>query len=322
MKTIRGIVTILLMSIMFLGLVSCSRRGGETSVIRINIGHAITSVVTQMLKMSDSFKNILPDGVSVEWTTVNRSNDIRDAIAAGRIDVGAIGIAQLLSALANDLPIVLISYAGPASGFIYSANPSIRSAEDMHRANRIAISNIGGVQHFRLMLLAKEFFGDANIFNNRLVSMQTPDMLATVETSDILDLIVVSSTISALTENVERLNRIADLSMLGEDGMFLVAGREFYENNPALIDILRGAFREVVDFLNENPDKAAQLLADEFGYSDAAEIAEELKLSPPRIEVSESGFDMVVEAMYAFGMIPRRVLLADLPNYNSIPKRP
>ncbi len=102
-----------------------------------------------------------------------------------------------------------------------------------------------------------------------------------------------------------------------------VGSQEFADNNPMLVEALISASQEAMDFLNNNPSEAAELLTHQYDGVSTAEIEEQIKAVPFTIDISESAYDTVANLMFEIGAIPESPQkFSELPNYDTIPQVP
>jgi NitT/TauT family transport system substrate-binding protein len=312
-------------------LTGCAKSNGESTekdykstVIRVQYTNAYGSAVPQILMFNKYLENSLPEGVTVEWVNINSGTDVRDALVAGQIDIATMATPSVIAAIENGLPLEVISGSAVLSGILYSHNPEIRGLADIKAGDKVSLINIGNSQHLALMLACKEQLGAAGKLSDNLVSMQYADVFASLASSDELDCAVMGFPNLKKADAIETLEPILDLTPILREyniGNFTIVNEKFLDENPYLIEVFSKAFNEAVEYINQESAAAAQLLADFYGEIDAADIVEQLKSAPPKLEISESAYDKVAALMYEVGMLdhaPKK--FSELPNYASIPK--
>ena len=300
--------------------------GYQSQKIVINNGAAFAMPAMQLLMITGWLEEMLPEGVIVEWVDISGSTNARDALITRQSDIGCIALPALVLAIENGLPVTIMFGSVIQSGVLYSARPEIRHLDDLRDTDKIAILAMGSTGHLALMITSKELYGNVEEFNGNIVTMQHPDMLTTVETSDILSGIIFGFPNTIRANRIPKLAPIYDFSNVSKEynlGHFIVANEEFYSNNPVLIEIVNQAYRRAYDFIIGNPDEAAEMLVNVFNDIDVADIAWQLKEEPPFLKISESAYERVANLMYEVGMIPNPPKpFSSLPNYDSIPKVP
>jgi len=311
----------------FVGIIACVYftgcvRRNAGNVVRLNDSGSFLGSVATTIRLKGLIEPHLPEGVSVEWTNIVSSSDVRDAIAAGRIDIGNAAAPAFITAFENNLPIRLISAAARTPTKLFSNNPAINSFEDLTSSSRVAISTRGNLQHLAFLIKSEELFGNAVIIDSTLVSISAPNALASIRTGTDLDaaLFIFPEIIAA--NEIEGVRVIADLTSIVIDyniSSYFLANERFAENNPAIMEAFMIAAAEAVYFMTNNPVEAARILAEFYGI-EARHVEEALIVAPPRLEVY--GYDRIANVMYEAGLLDRRpTLFRDLPNFDEIPRK-
>jgi NitT/TauT family transport system substrate-binding protein len=209
--------------------------------------------------------------------------------------------------------------------FCFSAKDNIKSLEDISETDRIAVvTSIGNNPQLAFMAACKDVFGSAGKFETNAVAMKTADMIAAITVTDDISVVLTSYTPLLNSENWILQNEIVDLNAYGKEyslGACNVANSDFAAENPAIIEAYYAAERETVNFINEHPDEAAAILAKYWEGESIENIEQMLRDNPPKVEISESGYDKLASFMYEIGLLdhePKK--FSELPNYDTIPK--
>ena len=308
------------------GIIACVSFSGcaprnTRNVVRLNDSGSFLGSVSTIIRLKGMIEQYLPDGVVVEWTSIVSSSDVRDAIAAGRIDIGNAAAPTFISAYENNLPIRLISAASRTPTKLYSNNPVINSFQDLTNSSRIAISTKGNLQHLAFLIRSDELFENAIVFDNTLVPISAPNALASIRTGTDLDAALFIFPDIIVANEIEGIRIIEDLTSIVIDyniSSYFLANDEFAKNNPTIIEAFEKAAADAVEFMTTNPAEAARVLA-EFYEIEARHVEEALIAAPPRLEVY--GYDRIANVMYEARLLDKRpTLFRDLPNYDDIPK--
>jgi NitT/TauT family transport system substrate-binding protein len=302
-----------------------TNKGYTASEIKIGYTSTYGSSVLHLMMLTNMIEEFLPNDVSVKWFSLENANNNRDALVSGSTDVGSQTMISMVTSIANDLPLVFLANSVVVSAKVYSADSDILSLGDIKSSDKIALSNLGGMYQFAIELYCKDKYGDAKLFQNNYIAMAYPEMFASVLTSDDISCVVLTSPYIQMADQSEKLFEIMDLtSVLSENNVSNVisANKDFYENNPVLIEALNKAIDKATRFMNEQPSEAAKIIAEWGNAGDnVKEIEENIKRSPPTIYFSESAYNKVSELMYEVGMIQSQPkMFSELPNYDSIPK--
>jgi NitT/TauT family transport system substrate-binding protein len=207
---------------------------------------------------------------------------------------------------------------------LYSNGLSITSLDDIVPNDKISIVSVGGTPDMALKLYSKERYGDYNKFDDNLWVLQYPEVFASISTSDDITgaLITFPSTVTA--DEHEKTIFVEDLTPVITNyglGVTLSTNEDFYNQNPALIDIFYKVAGDTIDFMNNNPGEAAQILSEFYEGLDPADIEAQIKSAPPTLDVSENAYNTVAELMQEMGILTKEPLkFNELPNYDKIPK--
>jgi NitT/TauT family transport system substrate-binding protein len=328
MKNFKRFACAALAAVMTLSMVSCAKKEAESTdagytakTIHINAMNGYSHLLTQVIKEFDLLTPYLPDDVTIEYSTVNNSAGIRDAIVSGNIDISITASPSAISAIENDLPLVLLSGHLVNSCAIASRNPAIQSVEDLLNANGIFVSSLISATALAIQAMSKDEFNDSSALVSQFTPLESAESLIAFASSYDVDCISggFPNTVSAM--EVPEAHRVVDLTPYAKKydiGLFYVANADFYENNPLLIEAFRKAQQAALLYIQENPDEVIEVLTELFGI-DAELIRQELGKSIPSLEVI--GYDNCAALMYEAGMLdhaPKK--FSELPNYASIPK--
>ena len=318
---------LIVLLIFALSLASCSSEpsdesnaGFSSTVIRINGSNNQVSAIQLVIRYKELLEPYLPDGVTVEWTDIANAADQRDAIVAGRVDIAGVAVPNVITALDNGLPLVIISAAAGSPVYMYSNNPDIQKFQDINAETRISLVTKGNAPHLAFLAKCKDVFGEATIFENNLVPMPHTEALASLESGRELDCSMFSLPTTLRANEIEGIQMIDDLTpYINEYGLtsYFVANEDFYKLNPMLIEAFRMASRDAVEYIRNNLSEVSILLGDLYEV-DSVHIEEALLDCPPSLEVR--GFDRLVDLMFEAGILANEPMrLEDLPNFDDIP---
>ena len=300
---------------------SADERGYTSETIRINDSNSYASCVQAIIRSNGMLEQYLPEGITVEWTGIANSTDIRDAVIAGRIDIASVGSPSVITAIENQIPLVIISSTAGAPLYLYCKNPTIKAFEDINENTRITIPSKAAAAHIAFLAKCKDVFGDGTVFDNNLVIIPNTEALASIASSDEYDgcLIGIPTTIRA--NEIDGLSVLEDLTPVVLDygiTSFFVCNEDFYDNNPVIIEAFRKATIDAIEFIRNHTAKAAEILGEIYDIPPEY-LVEALKTCPPDIYVS--GYDRLAEFMLEVGILSSAPMRYEtLLHYNDIPK--
>ncbi len=175
--------------LLFLVLIGCDRPDRDQPVLRIAEQHGLAYIPAALLQApSELLGEVGGDSISgfrnvvkLEWIRVNNATAIREAMVAGRLDVGFMGIPPYL--IGRDRGFAWRAFTGLSRSplGLVTLNPELRHMDDLLRTLdtgepvRIALPQPGSIQHILLAMALERQRREPTLFDNRLVSMGHPD---------------------------------------------------------------------------------------------------------------------------------------------------
>ena len=320
---------VLLISTMYVPRRKPQGNGYNTNVIHFNVVHSYVHMLTHIIKEKDFLSPYLPDGVTVEWTTINTSPELRDAMVSGNVDITILASPAVITAIENGLPILILSGHVVNSCGIFSKNSNIKGIEDLALANGIYISSLSATASLAILAMCQDEFNDAQLLSEKFIAQSNDLSMIAFESSNDVDCFANGFPNTVRTRQIDGVHQVVDLTPYARKydlGNYYVVSEKFYNENPLLIEGFRKAQKDALDFAASQPEEAAELLEKVFEIERniTAEnmksiIAEEMKKSPPRLEIS--GYDKCAGLLYEAGILSKPpVQFADLPNYKGAEK--
>mgnify|MGYP000949109252 FL=1 len=206
-------------------------------------------------------------GLKPVWKEYGSGGAVREALVAGEVDVGFMGIPPFLIGWDKGcqwkvamgfvvVPVGLVTY-----------DPAIKSLKDFKPGDKIAVPSPGSVQHILLAMAAEKELGSANALDNNIVAMPHPDAAAALISKK-----GIKAHFTTPPYLFEELSQpgfhlvIDDLQIFGHPFSFNVgvANQRFHDQKPAAYSSFVNAIGEAMAWINTNKKTAANLLAPEF----------------------------------------------------------
>src|SRR5688500_14024321 len=205
--------------------------------------------------------------IKVEWATLGGPAQINDGIISGAIDVGAVGLPNLITlwektrtnvkvravAGLNFMPLLLVT-----------RDPKIKTLKDYGEKDRIALPSVKiSMQAILLEMAAAKEFGVANYekLDPLTVSMGHPDAFAAVTSGGG----EVASHFSSLPFQNRQLKLpgihqvISSYDIIGPHSVSAISmTTKFYESNPKMVAALLGAMKEATAWIKSDRRAAAE----------------------------------------------------------------
>jgi len=321
----KAIIIALVLIIACVGFAGCGNTSGNSKkvrTVRINCNATYTAATFQLIKNNGLLDQYLPEGVTIEWTSIGSAPDIRDAILTGNLDISDMAALSFIIAQDKNIPLTMISACGMTPIMIYSNNDEIQSLDEIRADSKIAITNKTTTLHSAFLATCKEELGDALIFDNNLCAVPAADALASLSSSSDYDLAIFSFPNYAKADKLDNLTLIKDMTPYIEkygDGALVVTSDEFYKTNKDVVEAFRKAQEDALKMIEADIEGVATQLADIYGI-DSYLVLDALNLLPPSKYVD--GYDEQGTLLFEAGLLssePQK--LSDLDNYNELPRR-
>ena len=212
----------------------------------------------------------LPD-YEIEWSRLGNTAAIREAILAGRLDVGFMGIPPFLIGYDRGMEWSIFTGLSQAPLGLVTWRDDLRSLSDFGPQDKIALPQPGSIQHILLSMACQRQLGNAQALDDRLVTMNHPDgMNALLSRRDI------SAHFTSPPYLMEELAAegtsmvVSGRQAMGGDFTFIVgvATDQLSKDNPRAVAALRRALAQSIDYMQTNRPEVLALLAGEYGLSE------------------------------------------------------
>jgi NitT/TauT family transport system substrate-binding protein len=205
--------------------------------------------------------------IKVEWTTLGGPAQINDGIISGAIDVGAVGLPNLITlwektrtnvkvrAIAglNFMPLILLT-----------RDPKIKSLKDYGEKDRIAVPSVKiSMQAILLEMAAAKEFGESNYekLDPLTVSMGHPDAFAALASGGG----EVASHFSSAPFQNRQLKQpgyhqvVSSYDIIGPHSVSCISmTTKFHDGNPKMVAALLGAMKEATAWIKSDKRAAAE----------------------------------------------------------------
>lgn len=281
MKKIYKIIVVgLLLVCMLLSLCACSENSTSkvaeiTIAYQGGIGYAPIHILESQGLIEAKYEELTGKEVKVNFQKLDSGADINTGIIGGTIDIGCMGIAPAVSAVASGVPAKVLTGLCSQTHGLMTSDPSIKTLSDIGDT-QIALVNIGSIQHILLAMAAEKELGDAHALDNNIVKMSHAEGYAALEAGTYKLHLTSSPYINREREN-ENYTEIAAVNEIWPDGnTFLVAlaSTALQEENAELFDAITEAFAEAIDFINNDQEAAAEIVADYLGQDVETTLAD------------------------------------------------
>lgn len=204
-------------------------------------------------------------GAKYEWKSFKSGPLVNEAVAAGEADLGFMADLPAIIAKSTGLPIEVVSnvaYGEKGIAVLAKADSPIQSVADL-KGKKVAYVTGSYAQHLLALLLSKEGLSLSDVQSVNLGAGDQPAALASGE----VDAIVIwEQYISQLTSDGTA-KVIADGTGVKRGNMITYAVSDYANKNPEVIEAYIKALNRANEVIKNEPEKAAEAVADDFGVS-------------------------------------------------------
>ena len=200
--------------------------------------------------------------LDVEYTVLNSGSTITESFAAGTVDVGAMGLAPAITGASSGVGFKICSNLAAQPHKIMTNNPKIKSLKDIGKDDKIALVNIGSFQHILLGMAAKEQLGNAHALDENISAMAHPDgMTALLNKQVACQLTTSPYTFKEADEKgISEVEALESVWPSGNTFIVACASQDLHDNHPDLYEAVVKGIQDAIDFINNNPEEAAEML--------------------------------------------------------------
>lgn len=305
MKKYISIIVISFLALLIL--TGCSgeqKEDAKTIVIAEQYGLAYAPV--QLMKELKMLENQDPE-LKVEWKQLSNTTAIRESMLAGEVDVGFMAIPPFLIAKDKGMEWKIISGLSESPLALMSNKKDINSLADFEKENRIALPQPGSIQHILLSMAAEKEFGEAGKFDDQLLTMNHPDAMNALLAGKELSAHFASPPYLFLESREPGIKQIltAAAAFGGEFSFIIgVSNNEFYQSKAESYQLFKEALAESVNYINQNPDEAAEILAANYNLTQK-ELLEYLSWPGMKYTQEIKGLERFMDFMAAENYLDR-----------------
>ena len=279
--------------------------GSEEEATEVTIGYQPGLGYAPLLiaKQEKLIEKELPD-VDITWQMLDSGSALRDGVLSGDIQVASMGTAPFLVGLDAGVEWKTLMSMNDMNLQLVTKDKGVESLEDLPDNAKIAMPAPDSIQSVVLRKGAEEELGDATALDKSIVALGHPDGVQALVAGQI-DAHLTAPPFQA-QEIEEGGHPILDsYDLFGEHSFNSVyTTEEFADANPEFVDALTTAFSDSVDLLNDDPEKAAQVLSEESGGEVSAEdMKTQITDEDVTFTTTPTGFATFAEFMQQIGMI-------------------
>ncbi len=264
MKKARKIIAVSLIAIMAVSFAACGGDSSEEGTKTLTIAHqyGMAYAPFEVMKEQKLIEKYY-DGVEVEWSTLNSGSAINEGFASGDIDVGGMGVGPAITGVTSGVPYKIAANMSAQPHRIMTNDDDIKTLSDI-TDEKIALVNIGSIQHVLLAMAAEDQLGDAHALDNNIVAMAHPDGMSSLLSGSVECHLTTSPYVykEAAEDGIHEVEALESVWPDGNSFILMMASTDLYENDPELYEAVLNALEEAITWINENKEEAAQMLCE------------------------------------------------------------
>ena len=271
---------------------------------QFGLGYAPLMVIQE----KNLIQKYYPDA-EVEWVQLGSGGAIREAMAAGNVDIGSMGVPPFLIAWAKNLPWKVISGLCYMPLGMQTYHEDMKTLEDVKSDMKIALPSPGSIQHILLSMAAEKQLGDALALDDRIIAMPHPDGANALINQVEIDAHFTSPPYIFLELQAEGIHQVVDAEKDSFGGPFTflvsVSTKKFKDSNPELFSAVFKALQEAIEWLNNNPEEASVILGEKLGV-DEEEIYKQLTWPGVKFDPNPNGMLKFLDFMERQGYVEKK----------------
>ncbi len=262
----KRVILALLAFCLAFAMVGCRSKDEDRLTIALQYGLAYAPLI--VARDTGMLEEAMPDK-QIEWVQLANSTAIREAMTAGELDVGFMGIPPFLIAFDKGVRWHIFCGLCQSPVALMANDDGLDKLADFTDDMRIATPQPGSIQHILLMMAAERELGDVSRFDRQLVSLKHPDAMAMLLSSDEVTAHFASPPY-VFMERDAGMKRVVDgRTAFGGDYSFIVGVA--YENNHLSdrdLAALRAVIAKANSYIAENRSDTIKIMSNYFDLSD------------------------------------------------------
>jgi len=244
---------------------------------------------------------------SVEWSTMRDGPLQNEAFAAGLIDLALTADTPAIIGRSAGLEIEVVALAAtsPESlAILLAADSPIESVKDL-KGKKVAATKGSFCHHLLALALQKEGLALKDV---RFINMSGPEINTSLQTGNIDAGVTWEPYITQMLSNGSA-KVLLDGTNLKSGNEVIVATKDLTQQSPEVVQTVLDVFRRGRDYLRENPEEAATLIASDVDLNPEQLVVafQKIKYIPPLNEETIAEFDATQRFLHELGVNRRTI---------------
>ncbi len=299
MKKYILIIIILALTIFTISGCAGDEQSGQQK-ITIAEQYGLAYAPVQLVKELQLLEESKPE-LKVEWKQLSNTTSIRESMLAGEVDIAFMAIPPFLIAKDKGMDWKIMAGLSESPLGLMTNRNYINSLADFKAEDKIALPQPGSIQHILLSMAAQREFSETDKFDSQLLTMSHPDAMNALLVGREVAAHFASPPYLFLESREENIKNILSGSeAFGGNFTFIigVSTEKFYQQQSKNYTLFYKALMKAIEFMDQNPDRAAELLADNYDLSQA-EMKEYLSWPGMKFTSEIKGLEKFLDFMTA-----------------------
>jgi NitT/TauT family transport system substrate-binding protein len=292
-------IVFILQILVLLFLSGCSGKNDAGLTIRIAEQFGLAYAPLQIMKAKGFLEELSPEA-KVQWLKLGNTAAIREAVLAGDLDAGFMGIPPFLIARDKGMKWKIATGLSRTPLGLVVPEGKYTSLKDFKENSRIALPQPGSIQHILLTMAVNREMGDPAFLDKNLISLKHPDGMNAL-LSGAVDGHFTSPPYLFYEDDEPGF----EVLLSGEEAMgspftFIVGvvTEDFYKTSPQLYEDLIRAIEKSIAFIYSDREETVGILSD--AYSMDYDLLMNFLYRPGMIfETEIKGLDTFIRFMYS-----------------------
>jgi NitT/TauT family transport system substrate-binding protein len=261
-----------------------------------------------------------PEFISVEHLAGGPA--VRDALLAGMVDIGGIGVAPVIQAADKGLDLKIAVGMAFVPTALITYRDDIKSVKDLKAGDKVNVVSNGSLQAMEMKMAGDAYFNNPSALDGNMATISHPAAVTAVEKHELTGEFATPPFLRALLRepgmHVILSNR--DFAAAGCMPILAAASGHFHDRTKEY-DAVVHAVQDAIAWINANPKAAADFFAsDQGGTMSAAEWLAEIQQPGVQFSSVPKGEAALAAFMRKIGIVSKAASYDDLtwPNLHGL----
>lgn len=262
------------------------------------------------------------EGINVSWVTFRGGSSVVQAIMAGELDGGVIGSTPaIIRAVSKDVPIKVVAVGElgtiekPGDYLVVKKDSGIKTVADL-KGKTIAVHRLGTTLDLTLRIALKQN-GIDPARDVTITQVSVPNQPQVLLEDAVDAAFIFPMAYPALEDDVDVILTPGDVFPSGAPFGIVIFTEEFIENHPDKVKKFVSAYLKGISWAVDNPDKAAELAAEDIGASKEDTVKMPWPAFNPSGLIEAESFDLMIDAIEEYDpeSLGKEVAVEDFVDY-------